>query len=317
MKNSRRSRVIAAALVVGGVLSIASAPAFAAAALRVSPANGLVQGEVVRVSGSGLAAHAFGYALECNSAPHEPTVFVGPPFDLRVPVGCSRPSLKYIVSTNSDGTLSTTIKVHVSRNLGPPCSVYSVFGPCGGRPDSAGKGPRADAQNYPCPPSPAQQEAGVTCSLVFYDTSHEVVSTPITFLGLGPPTKTPPATTPPATTPPATTPPATTPPGSTHTPPPGTGTSPGGSGSSPGGSSPGTPGLTRATGGGSGAGASTGGDPGSTGTGAVSANSGSLAFTGLGTTGKLLAGLGAFFLLLGLVLLFVNVRRVGTWLLGL
>lgn len=317
MKNSRRSRVIAAALVVGGVLSMASAPAFAAGSLRVSPANGLVQGEIVRVAGSGLADHAFGYALECNSAPHEPTVFVGAPFDQRVPVGCSRPSLKYIVSTSSDGTLSTTIKVHVSRNLGPPCSVYSVFGPCGGRPDSAGKGPRADAQNYPCPPSPAQQEAGVTCSLVFYDTAHEVVSTPITFLGLGPASKTPPATTPPATTPPATTPPATTPPATTHTPAPGTSPSPGGGGSPAPGTTPGSPGLTRSTGGGSGAGASTSGDPASTGSGAVDANSGSLTFTGLGTTGKLLAILGAFFLLLGLILLFVNVRRVGAWLLGL
>ncbi len=241
-------------------------------------------------------------------------MFVGAPFDERVPIGCSRPSLKYIVSTSSDGILSTTIKVHVSRNLGPPCSVYSVFGPCGGRPDSAGKGPRADAQNYPCPPSPAQQEAGVTCSLVFYDTSHEVVSTPITFLGLGPTSKTPPPTTPPATTP-GTTPPATTPPGTTHPGAPGTGTSPGGSGSIPPGGSPGSPSVTRSTGGSS-AGGATSGDPGATG-GAVSANSGSLAFTGLGTTGKLLAGLGAFFLLLGLILLFVNVRKVGAWLLGL
>ena len=309
MKHSRRNRLVAAALVVGGFLSIASAQAFAAGALHASPANGLTQGEVVRVAGSGLAAHTYGYVLECNSAPGEPTVYVGAPFDHTVPVGCSRPSLKYIVSTSSGGTLSATIRVHVSRNLGPPCSVYSVFGPCGGRPDSAGKGPRADAQNYPCPPSPAQQAAGVTCSLVFYDTAQQLLSTPIKFLGSGPATKTPPATVPTPTP----TPTPGTPPGTTHTPP-GTTTSPGG-GSSPGsGTAPGSPTLTGSTGGGSG-GSST--DPGSTGSGIVTANSGSLAFTGLGATGKLLALLGAFFVLVGLVLLFVNVRRVGVWLLGL
>jgi hypothetical protein len=323
MKVSLRYRLLAVVLVVAGVVSFASAQAFAAGTLRATRASGLVQGEVVGVIGSGLAANAYGYVLECNSAPGEPTIAVGAPFNQRIPIGCSRPNLKYIVSTSAAGTLSTSIKVHVSRNLGPPCSVYSVFGPCGGRPDSAGKGPRADAQNFPCPPSPAQQAEGVTCSLVFYDTAHEQVSTPIKFLGSGPVLKTPP------TTAPSPIPPVTTPPGGGTTPGGGGGTTPGGgggttpggggSGTSPaggGGTTPGTPALTRA-GGGSGATGTSSGSPSSTGTGVVKAGSGSLAFTGLGPIGKLLALLGGLFVLVGLVLFFVNVRKVGCWLLGL
>src|ERR1700684_987033 len=107
MKGSRRYRLLAAALVVGGVVSLASAQAFAAGTLRVGPATGLTQGKVVSVAGTGLAANAYGYVLECNSAPHDPPLYVGPPFDQPVPIGCSRPSLKYIVSTSSAGTLST------------------------------------------------------------------------------------------------------------------------------------------------------------------------------------------------------------------
>ena len=310
MKVSLRYRLLAVVLVVAGVVSFASSQAFAAGTLRATRSAGLVQGEVVGVIGAGLAANAYGYVLECNSAPGEPTIGVGAPFNQRIPIGCSRPNLKYIVATSASGTLSTSIKVHVSRNLGPPCSVFSVFGPCGGRPDSAGKGPRSDAQNYPCPPSPAQQAVGVTCSLVFYDTAHEQESTTIRFLGSGPALKTPP-TTAPSPTPPVTTP--TSPAG-------GGGTSPaGGGGTSPaggGGTSPATPALTRSTGG-SGAGGTSSGSPASTGTGVVKASSGSLAFTGLGPIGKLLGVLGGLFVLLGLVLFFVNVRKVGSWLLGL
>ncbi len=308
-----RYRLIAAALVVGGFLSFAGAQAFAVGTLRASTANGLVQGQVVRVTGTGFTAKAFGYVLECNSAPGEPTVGVGAPFNQRIPIGCSRPSLKSIVSTTADGSLSTTIKVHVSRNLGPPCSIYSVFGPCGGRPDSAGKGPRSDAQNYPCPPSPAQQAVGVTCSLVFYDTAHERVSTPITFLGGGPPIKTPPTTTP--VIPPTTTPviPPTTAPGTPPT------TAPGTTPTTAPGTTPTTAALTsRSTGGGSGgSGGSSVAGGSSTAPGVVKAGSGSLAFTGLGTTGKILAVLGAVLVLLGLVMLFVNLKKVAFWFLGL
>jgi hypothetical protein len=307
-KVSRRNWLIAAALVTGGFVCFASADAFAAGTLVASPHGGIKQGEVVTVTGTGLAASSYGYVIECNDTPGEPTVLVRPPFDQRIPVGCSPPNLKYIVSTSSTGSLSTTIKVHVSRNLGPPCSIESVFGPCGGVPDSAGFRPRADAQNYPCPPSPAQQAAGVGCSLVFYDTAHQQVSTPITFLNLGPPAKTPPT---PVTTPsPPLTTPVTTP---APAPAPASGTTPTPA-ANPGGAVTPSPALTsKSTGGGTGSSA----DPGATAPGTVAASSGSLAFTGLGPIGKMLGVLGAVLLVLGLIMLFVNMRRVALWLLGL
>jgi hypothetical protein len=314
-----RTRAVTAALVVVlGVLLFAGADAFAAGTLHPSVSKALAQAEVVSVSGSGFAPSAFGYILECNETPGEPTVPVGAPFDQRIPVGCSGPSLKHIVATGANGSLATTFQVHLSRRLGPPCSPSSIFGGCGPS-DSAGKRPRADAQNYPCPPSPAQQDAKVTCALVFYDTAHEKVSTPISFVGGGgPPVKTPPAST------------GTTTPGSTVT------TKPG----SPGGKSPSTtrpgstvttrpitrdtaPPTTRApatvapTGDG---GSSTSGDPApsisTTPTKTVQASSGSLAFTGLGHIGQVVALLGLALVVFGLVMLFANVRRIAQWFLG-
>ena len=69
---------------------------------------------------------------------------------------------------------------------------------------------------------------------------------------------------------------------------------PGGSGSPAPGTTPGSPTLTGSTGGGSGAGASTSGGSGSTGSGpSRAATRAACAFTGLGTTGKLLALLGS------------------------
>jgi LPXTG-motif cell wall-anchored protein len=42
-----------------------------------------------------------------------------------------------------------------------------------------------------------------------------------------------------------------------------------------------------------------------------------LAFTGLGKNGKLIALLGAMLVLMGLVLFFIDVRKVAHWFLGL
>jgi uncharacterized membrane protein YgcG len=287
-----RQGLVAVALMAGGVVCFWSAQAFASGALFVSKTTNLVQRETVNVSANGLAANAYGYVLECNDTPGEPTDLVGPPFDMRIPDGCSAPSLKHIVHTSAQGTMFTTYTVHESRKLGPPCSVYSVFGGCS-HPDSGGAHPRADAQNYPCPPSPAQQAAGVTCSLVFYDTAQQVVSAPISFEGAN---SLPPGST--TTTPGS---PLTTSPGSTGT------TAPGSTGT--------TAPSTRSSGsGGSGSSGSSGtGGGGST---VVRAPSSSLAFTGLGAGGRALAVAGGILLLFGLVLFFVNLRRLALWLLG-
>ena len=61
----------------------------------------------------------------------------------------------------------------------------------------------------------------------------------------------------------------------------------------------------------------TGGSPAVTAPGTVRANSGSLAFTGLGKPGVLLAIFGFALVLIGLVLFFLDVRKLALWLLGL
>jgi hypothetical protein len=175
-------KLIIGVVLATGVISLCSSAAFASGKLHVNPSTHLVRKETVRVTGSGLAGNAFGYILECNRTPGEPIVKVGAPFDRWIPVGCSPPSLKHLVSTSRIGTLSTTFQIHEGIKVGPPCGTTQVFGGCG-RTDSSGQHPRSDAHNYPCPPTPAQTAKGVKCSLVFYDTADEVVSAPVTFLG--------------------------------------------------------------------------------------------------------------------------------------
>jgi hypothetical protein len=296
-------RLVAVVLVAGGLVVSASAAAFGVATISLNQASGLAQRQVINVTGVGLAANTYGYVLECNDTPGEPTLTVGPPFGDTLPIGCSPASLKHLVSTAPDGSLSTTFAVHESRKLGPPCGPLTVFGGCP-HADSAGLAPHKDAQNYPCPPSPAQQTAGFTCSLMFLDAAHERPSIPITFVGGGPPSKTPPP--PPTTTPipPTTAPPTTTPAPPTDTPPAVTATT--------------APVRAVATGGGAPAPSSvSGATPAATSPGVVKASSGSLAFTGLGKNGKLIALLGAMLVLMGLVLFFIDVRKVAHWFLGL
>ncbi len=300
-------RLVAIGFLAGGMVLSTAVPAFASGSITVSQSTGLKQAQVVAVTGSGLAASAFGYLIECNAAPGEPRVTVGPPFDVVLPIGCSAPNLKRIVHTTAQGSLSSTIKLHESRTLGPPCGLPQVLGPCK-HPDSAGNGPRGDAQNYPCPPSPAQQAAGITCAVVFVDSAGQTVSTNIAFLGAGPPGKTSPGSTPPPT--------PTTPgsPGSTGSTPsttqavPTSATQPP---TQPGtGSSSGTPsGAIRP--------ADSGGASTVTAPGTVRASSGSLAFTGLGKPGTLLAVVGFALVLIGLALFFLDLRKVALWLLGL
>ncbi len=299
-------RLVAIGLLAGGLVIATAGPAFGAAALTLSKSTGLSQAQIISVTGTGLAGGAYGYLLECNDTPGEPRVTVGPPFDAVLPVGCSAPNLKRIVHTTAGGTLSTSFRVKESRKLGPPCGLPQTLGPCG-HPDSAHKGPRGDAQNYPCPPSPAQQAVGITCSIVFLDNSQDVVTAPIAFVGGGPPVKTSPV--PPSAIPPGT--PGTTSPGSS----PGT-TSPGGSvpGAQTGTPPPGT------SSGGTPSGASTSASGGAASSGApgvVPASSGSLAFTGLGKPGVLVAVVGFALVLIGLLLFFFDIRKIAGWLLGL
>jgi hypothetical protein len=309
VRNHRQQNVVyrlaAVVLVAGGLVIFGTAAAFAAGTISVNLTTGLSQGQIVLLSGTGLADSAPGYVVECNDAPKEPTVLIGSPFNQAMSVGCSAPSLKHLVFTTASGSLSATFSVIEGRKMGPPCGIHPVIAGCP-HVDSANKKPRADAQNYPCPPTPAQLAAGVTCSLVFFDTAQERVSAPIAFLGGGPPIPGPPTTVPkttPTTVPKKTTP--TTVPKTTKTTTPTT-----------------VPKTTIAT-------ATpataplpvirtvTNAAPPSTTQAAVKASSSSLAFTGLGKIGHLLALLGVILVVVGLALYFVDVRKAVQWLLGL
>ena len=176
----RITRFVLVGASVAGLTSQLAGPAWAAGTLHVSVATGLVQKQSVTVTGNGFASGSYGYVLECNATPGEPTVAVGPPFDQALPVGCTAPSLKHLVSTTATGGLTTTFQIKLNKRLGPPCGSSNVTGPCS-RYDSAGQHPRRDARNFPCPPTPAQSASGVTCVLVFYDSANDVASTPIAF----------------------------------------------------------------------------------------------------------------------------------------
>lgn len=190
-RRARRLRyhLAATALVVGGVVMTGTAVASASPTIGVTPSTALTNGQVIVVAGSGLTTSTYGYLLECNDAPSEPTVNLGAPFDVTLPVGCSPPSLKHLVVTGPSGDLAATFGVLEGRKFGPPCGPYANVSGCSGL-DSAKKKPGADAQNYPCPPSPAQETAGVTCSIVFIDSSGDRASTQIAFQGGGPPAPT-------------------------------------------------------------------------------------------------------------------------------
>lgn len=181
-------QVLGSVLLAGGLVMSVSAAAFATTggSLTVSPNTGLIKGVVVRVSGSGLAHSSKGYLIECNMAPHEPTVLLGSPVFNTLDVGCSPPSLRSIYSTSSTGTLSGTFQILLGRKrVGPPCGLNIAIAGCP-QADNAGKRPGADAQNYPCPPTPAQQVAGDTCQILYVDAAGNLVDAPIYFAGGGP-----------------------------------------------------------------------------------------------------------------------------------
>jgi len=148
--------------------------------LSATPDTGLTNGESVTISGSSLAGDSLGALLECNKAPGQPTVFLGGVVGSSVPVGCSAPGSGDLVSTAADGSLSTTYTV-TTGSVGPPCG-SSALATCPAT-DSSGGNPATDAAAYPCPPTPAQQAAGFTCTLQFGDSEGDLVDTSILFSG--------------------------------------------------------------------------------------------------------------------------------------
>ena len=159
-----------------GAISFAEAASAATPTLTVTPSTGLQpQGStVVTVAGSGFTAGALGAVLECNSSgigTTQPTIAVlGNP----VPVSCGpAPGASTIVTVNSSGNVPSTQFTVTTGTVGPPATGT----------DSSGGDAATDAAKYPCPPTSAQQAAGVTCGIVYGDTDGENSTVPLSFAG--------------------------------------------------------------------------------------------------------------------------------------
>jgi hypothetical protein len=166
----------AAALTLSAVAFVTVPLASAAApAITVSPTTGLLDGQLLTVTGSGYAPNTEGGPVECNDAPGQPTVEEA---GFAIRVSCDVPAFGASYPFNipqadlfsPTGTLSTQFVVHTGV-VGPP--ILGI--------DSAGHNSAADAALYPCPPTPAQQAAGDICQLTVGDSDGNSAALPLTF----------------------------------------------------------------------------------------------------------------------------------------
>lgn len=169
-------------LAAGSFLWVADASAAVSGA--VTPKTGLNNGDKVTVTGSGFTP-GFGGLTQCNNDPGQPTVLV-PLANVQIPVGCTNP-VNVLVTIDNAGNVPATQFTVKSGTVGPPDPGT----------DSAGHPAATDAANYPCPPTAAQINAGVTCVIGIGDLSGNKATVPITFQGQAVPTTT---TTAPTTT---------------------------------------------------------------------------------------------------------------------
>jgi hypothetical protein len=166
---------ITSAVLLAAPLLWLSDAASAAGSITVSPSTGLTAGATVTVSGSGFAANTTGAVTQCSGALGQPTIAVA---GNEVPVSCTSPLL-HLVTTDASGSFSMTFTI-VGGVTGPPATGT----------DSSGGDAATDAAAYTCPPTTAQQAAGVTCVIGFGDLAGEQAITPILFVGEEPPTTT-------------------------------------------------------------------------------------------------------------------------------
>jgi len=184
-----RLRFVAAAMVVAGAGGVTWAGTASAAGktgtITVTPDTGLTNNQKVTIAGSGFSAGSIGNIVYCNNAPNEPTVALGAPVNASLPIGCIAPGYganALVPPTGSDGTFSKTFTV-ATGTIGPPCGVANaVVTTC--PTDSAGQNASTDAANYPCPPTPTQVSAGVTCTITYGNQIGDMSNTvSITFAG--------------------------------------------------------------------------------------------------------------------------------------
>jgi hypothetical protein len=162
--------LLSALVFVGAPLASAATPT-----IEVSPTTGLLDGQLLTVTGSGYAPNTVGGPVECNNAPGQPTVQID---GFAIGVSCDVPAFGASYPFNipqadefsATGSLSASFVVHTGV-VGPP-----ALGT-----DSAGHSAAADAALYPCPPTPAQQADGDTCRLTVGDSDGNSTSVPLAF----------------------------------------------------------------------------------------------------------------------------------------
>jgi hypothetical protein len=151
--------------------------------LSVDPGTCLTGGTPIAITGSGYTPNSLGIVLQCNSDTSQPEVMLGGLVNQNVPVSCTGIALANGVKTGTGSFTSTWDTI--DGVTGPPCGkTGDLIAKCPA--DSTPTDPNAgnaeaDAALYPCPPTPAQQAAGVTCTIAFGDEGGKTATVPITF----------------------------------------------------------------------------------------------------------------------------------------
>jgi len=131
--------------------------------------TGMANGTVLTVTGTDFSPGALAWSAQCSSDPSQPVVlFLGQV----IPVSCSRLGLTTIPSSGPNkGDFSDTDTLG-SGTMGPPGTGLTPTCTEGSTPiPSCTTSGNAviDAASYPCPPTPAQQDAGDTCVIAVGD----------------------------------------------------------------------------------------------------------------------------------------------------
>jgi hypothetical protein len=146
--------------------------------LTVDPGTCLTGGTPIAITGSGYTPNSLGIVLQCNSDAGQPEVMLGGLVNENVPVSCTGIALANAVHTGTGSFTSTWDTI--DGVTGPPCGkTGDLIATCPA--DSTGGNALTDAANYPCPPTPAQQAAGDTCTIAFGDEGGKTATVPITF----------------------------------------------------------------------------------------------------------------------------------------
>ncbi|MHB1725449.1 MAG: hypothetical protein ACYCVS_08820 [Acidimicrobiales bacterium] len=158
--------------VTGGSTTTPGGTASGGPQVFLSSSTGLINQQTIAVTGVGFAGGKAGTILECNLAPDQPLYTAMTPAQ---PVGCT-PAGGGSFTVNPDGSITF---MHFRINTGNQGAWETSL-------DSRGTSAPVDAASYPCPPTPAQQKAGITCGIVVSDASGNRATVPISLTNSGP-----------------------------------------------------------------------------------------------------------------------------------